>query len=140
MLSRFMGFLSPYLLPIAGAAILGLSVLTYMQHLSAKAHKAELAAKETAMSALTAENGEYSRLVTKLAAEHAAQLEAVKNTQVKVIERVRVVERAKQEVINVAQGDIGACAPGVSAVLERVREYEAERRLQAGGDRTKAAP
>lgn len=136
MLSR----LTRYLLPVAGVAIVALSLLSYTSHLRLKAARADLAAKETVISALSAENKNFADAVARQAARHAAELDAVKNLQPAIIERVRVVERARQEVRNAAQGDIGACAPGVVAVVERLHEYEAERRLQASGGRKKAAP
>lgn len=141
MLSRLTGFISPYLLPAAGIAVVGLSVLAYTQHLSGKALKADLRAKAEVITALSAENKNFADLVARQSARHAAELEALKSLQPRIIERLRVVERAKQEVKqNAAQGSLDVCAPGVSSVVERLREYETERSISAGGDRKKATP
>lgn len=141
MLAKLTGFISPYLLPVAGVAIVALSLLSYTSHLRLKAAKSDLAAKETVITALSAENKNFADLVARKDAQHAAELAALKSLQPRIIERVRVVERAKQEVRqNASQGDLTSCAPGVSSVVERLHEYEAERSLSAGGGGEKAAP
>lgn len=140
MLSKITGFISPYLWPIVGVAALGMVATIYVLGLKLDSAKSDLAAKETVITALSAENKNFADLVARQSARHAAEMAALKSLQPRIIERVRVVERAKQEVKHVAQGDITVCAPGVSAVVERLHEYEAERSLQAGGSRKKATP
>lgn len=140
MLSKITGFISPYIWPIVGVAALGMVATIYVLGLKLDSAKSDLAAKETVITTLSAENKNFADLVARQSAKHAAELAAIKSLQPQIIERVRFVERAKQEVRHVAQGDISVCAPGVSAVVERLHEYEAERSLQAGGGRKKATP
>lgn len=141
MLSKITGFISPYLWPIVGVAALGMVATIYVLGLKLDSAKSDLVAKETVITTLSAENKNFADLVARQSAKHAAELAALKSLQPRIIERLRVVERAKQEVKqNAAQGDLSVCAPGVSAVVERLHEYEAERSLQAGGGRKKATP